>query len=97
LPICYQGIRDAELDVQGVRCGLVGTIRVLMPYGIGLRLIEPWLLESSQKYPQVSFAVLVDNQRRDPREQGVDVAVRLGPLQDSAALFRRRCFGASDV
>jgi DNA-binding transcriptional LysR family regulator len=86
---CYQGIRDAELDVRGVRRGPVGTIRVLMPYGIGLRLVEPWLLEFSQKYPQVSFAVLFDNQRRDPGEQGVDVAVRLGALQDSAMLFRR--------
>lgn len=86
---CYQGIRDAELDVRGLRRGPVGTIRVLMPYGIGLRLVEPWLLEFSKQYPKVSFAVLFDNQRRDPGEQGVDVAVRLGPLQDSTMLFRR--------
>jgi DNA-binding transcriptional LysR family regulator len=64
----YQAIRDAELDLRNARRGPVGTIRLLMPYGVGLRLVEPWLLEFGRQYPHVSFAVLFDNQRRDPGE-----------------------------
>ena len=86
---CYQTIREAELDVRGLGQELAGTIKLLTPYAFGQRFVEPAMLEFNRQNPKVSFAVTFDNLRRDPTELGVDIAVRIGPLQDSTLFFRR--------
>jgi DNA-binding transcriptional LysR family regulator len=51
--------------------------------------LAPLLHQFLEKYPQVNLDLNLTNQKLDLIEQGVDVAIRLGRLQDSSLIAKR--------
>jgi DNA-binding transcriptional LysR family regulator len=79
---------DADRQARALRTEPEGTLRVLVPYAIGLLELEPALAEFRRRYPLVQLVLIYDNSALDLVEQGFDVALRTGVLTDSGYVAR---------
>ena len=61
---------------RALRTAPEGTLRVLVPYSIGLFELEPALAEFRRRYPLVQLVLIYDNNPLDLVEHGFDVALR---------------------
>jgi len=66
-----------------------GTLRVSAPIVFGQRYIVPLLAELMEKYPLLSIELQLTDAFQDLIEERIDVAVRLGKLEDSSCIARR--------
>lgn len=79
----------AEYEVRargGEPCGL---IRLTATAGFGQAVLVPKLLAFARPYPAVRFDVELTDRRVNVVEEGFDLAVRMGPLEDTELLSRR--------
>lgn len=81
-------LEEADRSVRALRMEPSGTLRVLMPYTLGLLVVEPQLADFRRKHPQVQIVLTYDNDPLDLIERGLDVALRYGPLADSVYAMR---------
>ncbi|MBN3819163.1 LysR family transcriptional regulator [Paraburkholderia sp. Se-20369] len=81
-------LQEADRQVRALRTEPEGTLRVLVPYAIGLFQLEPALAEFRRRYPRVQLVLSYDNSPLDLIEHGFDVALRSGPLDDSGYVAR---------
>ncbi|WP_175713131.1 LysR family transcriptional regulator [Burkholderia ambifaria] len=79
---------DADRQARALRTDPEGTLRVLVPYSIGLFELEPALAEFHRRYPRVQLVLIYDNSPLDLVEHGFDVALRAGMLTDSGYVAR---------
>jgi DNA-binding transcriptional LysR family regulator len=77
------GIEDAEDAARG-RDSLRGLIRLALPVVYGTREVIPRLAEFLAMHPLLRVEMTIADERQDLIAEGADVAIRLGPLQDSA-------------
>lgn len=66
-----------------------GTLRLDMPVSIGRMLVMPRLWEFQERYPDIELVVGFNDKPVDLMQDGVDCAIRLGPLEDSGLVARR--------
>ncbi|WP_437678447.1 LysR substrate-binding domain-containing protein [Sorangium sp. So ce131] len=64
-----------------------GTLRVTLPPVLG-RSILPLVARLSARYPRLSIRLLVTNRLLRLAEEEIDVALRMGPLDDSSRIAR---------
>jgi DNA-binding transcriptional LysR family regulator len=81
-------LEDAE-DVARGTDSLRGAIRVALPVLFGTRAVIPRLPEFVARYPGLRVNLLLSDERQNLVVQGADVAIRFGPLDDSAFGVRR--------
>jgi DNA-binding transcriptional LysR family regulator len=84
----------AELDqasatVARFRAAPQGWLRISASVVLGQTLLPPVVSEFATTYPDVRLFVDLTNRRVDLLEEGVDVAIRSGPLPDSSLVARR--------
>lgn len=82
-------IGEAEAHLKHGERALSGPLRVATGVGYGLRVLLPHVQTFMQKNPDVRVDLKLDDGFVDLVEQGVDVAVRIGPLADSSLIARR--------
>jgi DNA-binding transcriptional LysR family regulator len=80
---------DAERSVSLGRTTPRGTVRVDAPLAIGEQVIAPALPEFLRRYPDVSIELSLRDQYIDPVSEGIDVALRMGPLRASGLVARK--------
>jgi LysR family transcriptional regulator for bpeEF and oprC len=91
---------EAELVLSRARLTPAGRLRVDVPVSFGRLQVVPLLGEFQASYPDLHLALSFNDRFIDLIEDGVDIAVRLGALQDSSLIARRlggtrfRVFGA---
>ncbi|KRB80811.1 LysR family transcriptional regulator [Sphingomonas sp. Root710] len=66
-----------------------GLVRLAAPMSFGIAHLGPILPLFHQAYPDVSVEVHLSDERIDLIEQGFDIALRIGELEDSALKARR--------
>lgn len=79
-------IREAESIEQtafAARNEPAGLLRVTATVPVGTRLIAPRLPEFRGKYPGLNVELRLTDTMTDLIEEGIDVAVRIGPVADS--------------
>jgi DNA-binding transcriptional LysR family regulator len=89
---CRQILSDLDQAEQVLsRAGAkpVGRLHVDMPVSFGRLKIVPLLGGFRARHPEVALAVSFADRYVDLIEEGIDVAVRFGPLQDSSLIARR--------
>ncbi len=82
-------IDEAESHLRQGEKTLSGTLRVATSIGYGLRVLLPHVRSFLQANPDVTIDLKLDDGFVDLIEQGIDVAVRIGKLEDSALIARR--------
>lgn len=79
----------AEAAVEAGRTAPRGRLRVTMPVLIGRTLVVPLLLELARDYPELVVDIMFSDSVVDLVDERIDLAVRSGPLGDSAVLAAR--------
>ncbi|RWQ34051.1 MAG: LysR family transcriptional regulator [Mesorhizobium sp.] len=67
-----------------------GKLRVTMPVHFGRRCVAPILLELAQQYPSLELDLSFSDPLADLAEDGCDLAIRTGNLEDQAGVMARR-------
>lgn len=81
-------VREAEQSVLPLQSEPRGRLRVLMPESFAISLLPEVLLQFQQKYPKVELDIHVSGQFVNLIEEGFDVALRVGELEDSSLIAR---------
>lgn len=81
-------VEDLESSVRGSG-GLSGVLRVATPVTFGAREIVPVLGPFLTAHPLLRLELLMADRRVDLMEEGVDLAIRVGELDDSGFVSRR--------
>jgi DNA-binding transcriptional LysR family regulator len=68
---------------------LRGALRVALSHSFGVREVIPRLPNFMERHPALRIDLGINDARRDLVADGVDVALRLGPLPDSSAVARK--------
>src|SRR5262249_48340057 len=66
-----------------------GLVRVTAPVQFGRRHIAPLVTRFLDAFPETQVELVLNDRNLDLIEEGLDVAVRIGPLSDSGLLARR--------
>lgn len=66
-----------------------GTLRINTPVTFGEIRIVPHLWQFLNKYPELKIDLIMDDNYVDLVKGGVDVAIRIGPMVDSALVARK--------
>src|SRR6202012_1497524 len=83
------------LDLYGeamqapVEAALRGTLRITAPVVFGRRHVTPCVVAFQAAHPDLRIEMDLADRNLDLVEAGLDVAVRIGPLQDSSLMVRR--------
>jgi LysR family transcriptional regulator for bpeEF and oprC len=82
-------IRDAEETLRGTRSRPQGLLRVDVPVAFGRYLLLPALPEFTRRYPAIDLDIRLNDRVVDLVADRVDVAMRVGPLQQAGLVARR--------
>ncbi|MBV8157244.1 MAG: LysR family transcriptional regulator, partial [Dyella sp.] len=66
-----------------------GKLRIGVPASVGRTVIIPRLAEFEQRYPDIRLELSMCDYPYDLNEEGIDCAVRVGPLEDSSLIARK--------
>lgn len=66
-----------------------GRLRITAPVGLGQIELPGLLAEFMQRYPDVHLSLSLTNRAVDLVNEGIDVALRIGPIPDSSLIVRR--------
>ena len=81
-------ISAAEAAVSALSGQPRGTIKVTAPLGLGRRLIASGIPEFRDKYPDIEVRLRLSDHNVDIMKEGIDVAFRLGVIEDSSLRMR---------
>lgn len=84
-------LADAEAELQNAVLHPRGNLRVSAPVVFGQLYVAPMLDELVARFPQMSVELSLNNRFVDLVEEGMDLAIRIGALQDSRLIARRLC------
>lgn len=82
-------VDEASADVRDTGAAAAGTVRISATAALGVRHITRLILAFQARHPDVRVDLGLTDERVDLVKEGVDIAVRLGPLADSALKQRR--------
>jgi len=80
----------AEAEIQHGRSEPRGRLRVSVPVIFGRRIVAPILSKLTDRHPELDVHISFTDRLADLVEEGLDLAVRIGPLADSTTLAARR-------
>ncbi len=83
-----EGLREAEATISRAQTIPQGRLKISMPTVIGRRLVVPALPRFIAAYPQVELNLWLDDRKIDLVEEGYDLVLRMGPLEDSRLAAR---------
>lgn len=75
-------------DAAGARAEAGGTLRLNVPIAFGKRVLVPKLAGLLQRHPRIVLDVSFSDRYADIVSEGLDAAVRVGPLADSTLVAR---------
>ncbi|WCL55137.1 LysR family transcriptional regulator [Gimibacter soli] len=92
LESCRQILEDidlAEARVRGVNAAPQGTLTVAAPIVFGRLHVLPVVNQLLAEHPALSVRLILSDRNAHLAEEAIDVAVRIGPLQDSSLTATR--------
>ena len=84
------GLAEAQDVIAAGRQAPAGVVRLILPLAFGRRWVAPVLFELTKEHPALRLEIGFDDHRTDLVDDDIDLAVRLGPLEDNASLIARR-------
>ncbi|WP_222864033.1 LysR family transcriptional regulator [Pigmentiphaga aceris] len=83
-------LEHAEAALSARRHMPAGRLRIALPVLFGRYQVMPILLKLMQVHPALELEAVFSNRPVDFAEEGIDLAVRIGALEDSPSLAARR-------
>lgn len=83
-----EAVNEAEAAIAALSGQPRGTIRVTAPLGMGRRLIASGIPEFRDRYPDIEVRLRLSDHEVDIMREGIDVAFKLGVLEDSSLRMR---------
>ena len=84
-----KALEDAQLAVSALQASPQGLIKLTAPVAFGEAFIAPLLNTFMQKYSGISVQCTFSNEKLDIVEQGLDLAIRIGKLEDSTLVAKK--------
>jgi DNA-binding transcriptional LysR family regulator len=88
---CVQIMRLVEQagdEARGTRGAATGTIRISCTAAFGVLHVSRLIFAFQDRYPEIGIDLSLTDERIDLVREGVDVALRLGPLAESSMKLR---------
>jgi len=82
-------VEEAEATAAAERVEARGTLRVNAPLSFGVREIAPVMADFTRQHPAVVVDLGLSDRFVDLVEEGWDLAIRIGRMQDSSMVARR--------
>jgi DNA-binding transcriptional LysR family regulator len=95
---CVEALRSLEAGEEQLAAQSgepSGTLRVTAPSDIAQTLLPPIVEAFLARYPKAALELLVTNRKIDLLAEGVDLAMRASPMNDSSLQSRK--FGAAEL
>ena len=82
-------VEEAEGTVRRQHGTLRGDLRVTAPVQFGRLHVAPTVFSFLREHPRIRVELLLLDRIVDPVEEGIDLAVRIGPMTDSSMVATR--------
>ncbi|MFO0660630.1 MAG: LysR substrate-binding domain-containing protein [Polyangiaceae bacterium] len=82
-------LAEASAEVTDQATSLRGRVRMTAPVEVGMRLLEPILSAFLGQHPGVSLDLVLTTELLDLTGNGIDLAVRGGPVHDESLVARK--------
>ena len=82
-------LNEAEQLVSDAQSSLIGKIKLAAPLGLGVGQLSVPISEFMLLHPQLEIDLDLNDRQIDLVEEGVDLAIRVGVLQDSSLIARK--------
>jgi len=82
-------VEEAESAAAARRIDPQGVLKIALPASFGHKHITPLIPEFARRYPNVQLALRLSDRTVNVLEEGFDVAVSIGELEDSSLAARR--------
>lgn len=92
LKICeplLDGFDELEEIVKNQQTALRGAIHISAPTGFGAVRLAPSLADFAAQHPDVEIDLRLSDRRVSVVEEGLDLAIRVGPMRDSTLKVRQ--------
>ncbi len=83
------GFDELEETVKNAQKSLRGVIRISAPTGFGSVRLAPSLAAFATKHPEVEIDLNLSDRRVSIIDEGLDLAIRIGPMRDSSLKVRQ--------
>jgi len=80
--------QEAEQSVLPLQSEPQGKLRISAPESLAISLLPEALISFQEKYPKVELDIRISGRFVDLVEEGIDVALRVGELEDSSLIAR---------
>jgi DNA-binding transcriptional LysR family regulator len=87
----FDGFREAEAAVKDLQARPSGTLSLTSATTFGERFVAPLVNDFQCRHPQLAVRLHLTNRRVDLIDEGFDIAIRMGALEDSSLVARRLC------
>ena len=82
-------LNEAEQMVSDAQVGLSGRIKLAAPLGLGVGQLSKPLSDFMQLHPSIKIDLDLNDRQLDLVDEGFDLAVRVGELEDSSLIARK--------
>jgi DNA-binding transcriptional LysR family regulator len=82
-------LNEAEQIVSDAQVGLSGRIKLAAPLGLGVGQLSKPLSEFMQLHPRIEIDLDLNDRQLDLVDEGFDLAIRVGELEDSSLIARK--------
>ena len=82
---------EAEAEVTQAGASPRGLLRLHCGSAFGMHQLAPAIPRFQASHPDVDMDITISDQPLGPMEEGVDLAIRIGPLDESSMVARRIC------
>ncbi|MFG6159364.1 LysR family transcriptional regulator [Halomonas sp. 1390] len=85
------GFREAEAAIKDLQARPIGLLSLTCATTFGERYLAPLVNDFMVQHPQLEVRLHLTNRRVDIIDEGFDIAIRMGALEDSSLVARRLC------
>lgn len=83
------GLEEAERAITNLQSTPRGLLKITAPVTYGEGIIAPLINDFIAKYPELEIKITLTNQKLDLIDEGFDLAIRLGQLEDSSMMAKK--------
>ncbi|WP_290700867.1 LysR family transcriptional regulator [Amphritea sp.] len=80
---------NARAEIMDSQSAPRGKIRITVPQSLIISGVSQLLIQFQHQYPDIDLNVIASGRVEDLVEEGIDIALRVGQLEDSSLLSRR--------